>query len=410
MLRLGPFAALRPLPELVARVSAVPYDVVSRAEAKALAAGEPLSFLHVTRPEIDLPDDVGPHDDRAYAQAATAFKALQGKDALVRETEPSVYVYRQEMNLLGERVGQTGVFACCHVGDYDDNVIKKHELTRKDKEDDRTRHMLAIGAHAGPVFIAYRPEARLTTLLTAAQKATPLYDFTASDGVRHVVWRASDAKTFVDGFAAAPAAYIADGHHRAASASRAAAERRKQGDGENADSQWFPCVLFASSELRVLPYHRVVKALPAGVDVYTLHDKLQTIGKLDHAHGAPASNKLGVYFASHWHTLKLRGTPDPYVDPVRSLAYVQLTERVLGPILGIEDLRTDARIDFVGGIRGTRELEKRVDSGECAVAFAMPPVTVDQVMRVADAGAIMPPKSTWFEPKLRSGLLVHTFA
>ena len=410
-MRLSPFAALRPRPELAARVAAVPYDIVNRAEAKALAANEPLSFLHVTRPEIDLPDDVGPHDDRTYARAATAFGELQKQDALVRESEPAVYVYRQEMNLLGERVAQTGVFACCHVGDYDRNVIKKHELTRKDKEDDRTRHMLAVGAHAGPVFIAYRPQARLTSLVTAAQTQAPLYDFTASDRVRHVVWRAAEPGAFVEAFAAVEAAYIADGHHRAASASRAAAQRRTEHkDGENADSQWFPCVLFASSELHVLPYHRVVKQFPAGIDVVTLHDRLGAIGKLEHAHGAPGPGKLGVYFAGHWHTLKLRGTPDPYVDPVRSLAYVQLTERVLAPILGIEDLRTDTRIDFVGGIRGTRELEKRVDSGESVVAFAMPPVTVDQVMRVADAGAIMPPKSTWFEPKLRSGLLVHTFS
>jgi uncharacterized protein (DUF1015 family) len=411
MLRLRPFAALRPIPELAAQVAAVPYDVVNREEARALCRGNDVSLLHVSRAEVDLPDDVDAHDERVYAAAGQAFARLIERGVLVREQRPCLYAYRQETVLAGRRVSQLGIVGCCHVDDYNHDRIKKHEVTRKDKEDDRTRHTLSINANAGPVFLAYKPRAELAALAAAAAQATALYDFMAEDGVRHSVWRIEDERPYVEAFARVECAYVADGHHRSASAARAAEERRRSNPRHTGDEEynWFLCVLFSADQLNVLPYHRLVRDL-GGLGPSQLLERLGAIAQVAAAK-APIPERagaFGLYVAGRWYEVKLPDALIPAHDPVRSLDYVLLSEHVLGPILGIADLRTDRRIDFVGGIRGTGELERRVDSGEHAAAFAMRAITLPQLMRVADAGLIMPPKSTWFEPKLRSGLLVHT--
>ena len=411
MLRLRPFAALRPKPELASKVAAVPYDVVNRAEACALCEDNPLSFLHVSRAEVDLPAEVDPYDARVYDGAKRAFAGLAERGVLLREERPCLYAYRQEATLAGRKVSQVGIVGCCHVDDYNEDRIKKHEVTRKDKEDDRTAHTLAINANAGPVFLAYKPEATLTALTEAATRGAALYDFTAADGVRHTVWCIDEPGPLVDAFARLEAAYVADGHHRSASAARAAVERRRNNPKHRGDEEynWFLCVLFAADQLNVLPYHRLVRDL-GGLSKGDYLAKLSAIATV-----APANTPIpeqpgsfGMYLDGQWYRVTLPQSAVAVDDPVRSLDYVLLSEHVLDPLLGIRDLRTDKRIDFVGGIRGPAELERRVNSGECAVAFALRATTVEQLMRVADAGLIMPPKSTWFEPKLRSGLLIHT--
>jgi len=409
MLRVNPFAALRPKPSVASEVASVPYDVVDREEARRLASGHPLSFLHVVRSEIDLPDDTDPHADVVYDRALSNFRALQ-RDVLVREGEPAIYLYRQETTLLGRRVVQTGVVACCHVADYANNLVKRHEKTRRDKEDDRTRHVLTLETNTGPVFLMYPDRASISTLVAAETQAAPLYDFVAVDGVRHVVWKSQEPQRYVDEFRRVGAAYVADGHHRAASAARAAGELAARNPAHRGDEEynWFLCALFPASELTVLPYHRVVRDLN-GLDAEGLLARLRAVASVEQTDQPspelPAS--FGMYLAGRWYRV---GLPQALVpsDPVGSLDYTLLSDHVLSPILGIGDIRTDQRIDFVGGIRGTGELERRVDGGRAAVAFALRAATTEDVIRVADAGQIMPPKSTWFEPKLRSGLLIHT--
>lgn len=410
MLRVNPFAALRPKPSVAAEVASVPYDVVDRDEARRLAAGHPLSFLHVVRSEIDLPDDTDAHADVVYDRALSNFRALQ-RDALVREGEPAIYLYRQETTLLGRRVQQTGVVACCHVEDYANDIIKRHEKTRRDKEDDRTRHVLTLETNTGPVFLMYPDRPSISTLVAAEAQSAPLYDFVAVDGVRHVVWRSQEPERYVDEFRRVGAAYVADGHHRAASAARAAGELRARSATQRGDEEynWFLCALFPASELTVLPYHRVVRDLN-GLDVDGLLARLRTVAEVRQS-DEPSPERpgsFGMYVGQRWYRVSLPDSVIPANDPVGSLDYTLLSEHVLTPILGIGDIRTDQRIDFVGGIRGTGELKNRVDSGRAAVAFALRAAGTADVIRVADAGQIMPPKSTWFEPKLRSGLLIHT--
>jgi uncharacterized protein (DUF1015 family) len=322
-----------------------------------------------------------------------------------------IYLYRQQMQLLGKLRSQVGVMCCTHVDDYNTGIIKKHEKTRKDKEDDRTRHVLSINANAGPVFLMYKDRADLAALIASDSARDPLYDFTAPDGVRHTIWQVQDAAAYVVAFAQVPAAYVADGHHRSASAARAGAERRSKNPGHtgNEEYNWFLSVLFPASALTILPYHRVVKDLN-GLTPEALLEKIRAVAKVEETSTPQPPHTLcfGMYLAGKWYRVTLDANSVDTSDPVGSLDYVLLSERILHPILGIGDIRTDKRIDFVGGIRGTGELEKRVNSGECAVAFAMHETTLEQLMQVADAGEIMPPKSTWFEPKLRSGLLVHT--
>jgi uncharacterized protein (DUF1015 family) len=410
MLRVNPFAALRPRPEVAAEVASVPYDVVDTEEARRLAEGHPLSFLRVVRSEIELPSDTDPHADVVYQRALANFRKLT-RDALVRENEPSIYLYRQEASLLGRTLRQTGVVACCHVEDYAQGVIKRHENTRRDKEDDRTRHVLTLETNTGPVFLMYPDRASVSQLVEADTLQAPLYDFVAVDGVRHVVWRSARPRAYVEAFAQVRAAYVADGHHRAASAARAAVELRRRDPSPRADAEynWFLCALFPASELNILPYHRVVRDLN-GLDHDGVLSRLRSVASVEPCVDPTPSRagSFGMYLGGQWHRLSLPEAMIPAGDPVGSLDYTLLYEHVLSPILGVGDIRSDERIDFVGGIRGTGELEKRVDSGRAKVAFCMRATTPEHVMRVADAGQIMPPKSTWFEPKLRSGLVIHT--
>jgi uncharacterized protein (DUF1015 family) len=405
-MRLKAFRALRPRSDLVARVAAVPYDVVSRAEAAALAEGNPDSFLHIGRSDIDLPAEVDPHDPRVYAAARTALDRLIAAGVLVRDAEPALFLYREVMN--GR--AQTGVVGCVNVDDYERDIIRKHEKTRKDKEDDRTRHVLTLNAHAEPVFLTYRPRPELDRMAATAAGGQPLYDFTALDEVRHTVWRVPDAGPWIDAFASVPVAYVADGHHRSASAWRAGRERRAVAGRHtgNEEYNWFLAVLFPSSELRILPYHRLVKDLN-GLTPSGFRARLAALGRVEPTRdpAPPASGSFCFFLDGGWTRLTLDPASIDRSDPVRSLDASLLQERILGPILGIGDPRTDTRIDFVGGIRGTRELERRVRSGEMALGISMYPTTIDQLLAVADAGEVMPPKSTWFEPKLRSGLFVH---
>ena len=405
-MRLKAFRALRPRAELAARVAAVPYDVVSRAEAAALAEGNPDSFLHVGRSDIDLPADTDPYDPRIYAAAKSALDRLVARGTLVRDAEPALFLYRQVMD--GRT--QTGVVGCVHIDDYECDIIRKHEKTRKDKEDDRTRHVLTLNAQAEPVFLTHRPRPELDRLSAAAAAGPPLYDFTAADGVRHTVWRLPDAKPWLDAFAGVPVAYVADGHHRSASAWRAGRERRAANPRHNGDAEynWFLAVLFPSNELRILPYNRLVKDLN-GLSPEALRGRLAEVGRLEPTTDPtpPAPGSFCLFFDGRWERLTLDPASIEQRDPIRSLDVSLLHDRILGPILGVGDPRTDKRIDFVGGIRGPGELERRVRTGEMALAVSMYPTTIEQLLAVADAGEVMPPKSTWFEPKLRSGLFVH---
>src|SRR6185369_10267808 len=404
-MQLRAFRALRPVPELAARVVSPPYDVVSRSEAAALAAGEAMSFLHVVRSDIDLPEDVGPHDPRVYAQARRNLDGFAADGVLVRDTDPALFVYREVM---GARA-QVGVVGCVSVADYERDVIRKHERTRPDKEDDRTRHILALEAHAEPVLFAYRGSTEVDRLVAAAVKAPALYDLTTANGVRHTVWKAPDAPALVDAFARVPCAYVADGHHRSAGARRAAAERRgRDPNGADAEHEWFPAALCPADQLAILPYHRLVRDL-GGLTTAEVLVRLGRAGRLSPSAGAapPRAGSFCIYLERRWHLLELAPDSVDRADPLRSLDVWLLGERVLGPVLGITDQGTDARLDFVGGIRGTRALEGRVDAGEAALAVSMFPTSMEQLMAVADAGAIMPPKSTWFEPKLLSGFFVH---
>lgn len=400
-----PFAALRPAPEKAAVLAAVPYDVVDTAEARVLAAGNPDSFLHVSRPEIDLPDSIDIHDDAVYAQGVKAFKDLQARGVLLREAGEHLYVYRQIMGTHS----QTGVVACCHIDDYANDIIRKHEKTRKDKEDDRTRHCLELNANSGPVFLTYRDTPALDARVAEVQTGAPLYDFTAVDGIRHTVWRVEGENApWVEAFRNVPLAYVADGHHRAAAAFRSGKQRREANPAHTGKEEynWFLAVLFPQTQLRILPYNRCVADLN-GLTPAAFLAKVETVFKTAVADSAvPAGpREVRMYLDQVWYSLTWE---DFAADPVGRLDVSVLQDRLLAPVLGIDDPRTNTRISFVGGIRGTGELTKRVDSGRDAVAFSMYPTTVEQMMDIADAGQIMPPKSTWFEPKLRSGLLVHT--
>jgi uncharacterized protein (DUF1015 family) len=406
-IRFKPLAALRPTPDLAAQVSSPPYDVLTRAEAARLAEANPLSFVRVIRAEIDLPDLTDPYDERVYRTARINLERLIRDRVLVRERE-SVYLYEQ----VREGQSQVAVVGGVHVDDYAADVIRKHEKTRKDKEDDRTRHILALGAHAEPVFLAVRNEAGLQRLIADGTQGDSLYDFVAPDGVRHRVWQVPEARPFADVMAGIPVAYVADGHHRCASAWRAGEALRAASPRHTAEEEynWFPAAVFPASQLRILPYHRVVRDLrgqtPGGV-----LEQLRGIGRLTETGrpDPPRPGSFGIYLAGQWYLLALDSGTIPAADPVRSLDAALLEDRILGPVLGIGDLRTDKRIDFVGGIRGTAELARRVDSGEAALAVAMHPVTMEQLMAVADRGQVMPPKTTWFEPKLLSGLFIHPF-
>ncbi len=404
-----PFKALRPPADRAAEVSAPPYDVVNTDEARALAQGNPFSFLHVSRPEIDLPDGNDIYSDRVYSKAVDNFEQLKREAPLEEEEQPSLYLYRLIMN----EHEQIGIAACCSVDEYDRNIIRKHERTRRDKEDDRTRHILALRAQTGPVFLTYRGNQTIDTMVMEVTLTEPLYDFTAADGVQHTIWRVPDAVRFVNAFRDVPFLYIADGHHRAASASRARMESRDRSFSHTGDEEYnfFLAVIFPAEQLRILAYNRVVRDL----DGMSAEEFLKRAGARFHisenANPSPsARGQFSMYMEGRWYALSLNAaSPQPKADdPIASLDVSVLQDYLLDPILGIKDVRTDKRIDFVGGIRGTEELERLVNEGKAAVAFSLYPTTVEDLMKVSDAGGIMPPKSTWFEPKLRDGLLIHT--
>jgi uncharacterized protein (DUF1015 family) len=389
-------------------VASVPYDVVDTKEARALAEGNPVSFLHVCRPEIDLPEGASLYSDHVYAKGRENLDRFEADGTLVPDPKPRLLVYRQTWR----GVKQDGLVATCAVDDYDADVIKKHEKTRKDKEDDRTKHLLVQAAHAEPVFLTYRATEAIDARVGRVTAAPPGIDFEAVDGVRHTLWIVPDEDVafFVEAFAAIPVLYVADGHHRSASASRARAALLEKGSvGPDHPVRWFPATIFPDRELRILPYNRLVKDLLGRTPEAFLAEVAKSFHVTEAGTAEPAAKgEVRMFLAGRWYSLAPKA-PVPADDPIRSLDVSILQERLLAPLLGIEDPRTDKRIDFVGGIRGTGELERRVGSGDDAVAFSMHPTTVAELMAIADAGETMPPKSTWFEPKLRSGLFVHRF-
>jgi uncharacterized protein (DUF1015 family) len=401
MATIVPFRALRPTPSRAADVAAVPYDVVTTDEARQLASGNPLSFLHVSRPELGLPPDTNPYSDVVYETAKENFQALIENAPLVYEDEPSLYLYRLQM---GAHV-QTGIAACYSVDEYDGDVILKHEKTRKDKEDDRTRHIVDLRAQTGPVFLTYPAVAAIDAAASRVSAGAPLFDLTAADGVRHIIWRvaAHDAAELMRLFGEVPRLYIADGHHRAASASRA---RQALTTGAAAECDWFLAVAFPHDQMQVLPYNRLVR---------DLHNRqpgelLEVLGRRHGLAPGPASpgrpGQVSMFLSGHWYTFSLK--PAAGTSPSARLDVSRLHDQVLEPLLGVGDVRVDKRIDFVGGARGTEALEQAVRRGAAAAAFSMYPVSVADLIAISDAGEIMPPKSTWFEPKLRDGLLIHT--
>lgn len=402
-----PFTALRPQAERAAQVAAVPYDVVNTEEARALASGNPWNFLHVSRPEIDLPAGTPIYSDEVYAKAVDNFQRLIRECPLELEETPSLYLYRL---IMGDHE-QIGVVACCSVDEYDRDVIRKHERTRRDKEDDRTRHILVLRAQTGPVFLTYRAQPRIDSLITdALSRNPPLYDLVANDDIRHTIWRVPNYDPLVEAFGEVPFLYIADGHHRAASASRARAELKEHGFSfiGNEEYNFFQCVLFPDRQLQILPYNRVVRDLNGLSQDDFLARVRESFAVTENARPAPAERgRWSLYLDGRWYGLALPSDATRPSGVVDSLDVSILQNRLLDPILGIKDIRTDKRVDFVGGIRGTEELEKLVDEGKAAVAFSLCPTTIEDLLSVSDAGEIMPPKSTWFEPKLRDGLLSH---
>jgi uncharacterized protein (DUF1015 family) len=388
-------------------VASVPYDVVNTDEARALAEGNPLSFLHVSRPEIDLPAGTDIHSDAVYKKAVDNFEKLIAKCPLEKEAEPSLYLYRLVMG----QHEQVGIVAVCSIDEYDNGTIRKHERTRRDKEDDRTRHMLMLKAQTGPVFLTYRRQEEIDRQVAAAIGGEPLYDLTAADGVRHTIWRLTQTDGLVQSFKKVPLLYIADGHHRAASASRARAELQQESFAHTGkeDYNYFLTVIFPDSQVQILAYNRTVHDLN-GLTKEEFLDEIRSQFTITE-NASPEPPRRGhwsMYLDGKWYGLQLSPAATQPSGTVASLDVSILQDRLLDAILGIKDVRTDKRIDFIGGLRGTKELERLVNEGKAAVAFSLYPTTVAELLMVSDANEIMPPKSTWFEPKLRDGLLIHT--
>lgn len=408
-MRIRTFKGLVPNPKFASEVAAVPYDVVNREEAAALAKGKPNSLLHVDRAEIDLDPEIDPYSAAVYAKAKENFLRMQKEGVLTREAKPTMYLYRQ--TIAGH--SQTGLVTVCHTEDYEQDIIKKHEKTRQDKEDDRTRLVDTLDANTGPIFLTYRQRPGISALIDGFMKAEkPVYDVNAPDGVRHQVWRIGMGMCVsLTGLfeSQVPCAYVADGHHRAASAFRVSKLRREANPNHTGEENynWFLSVLFPGNELKILPYNRAVKDLNCN----DREEFLKKIGSIFTVKptSIKSPTKPGqccMYLKDQWYELTWEPAKD--ASPIDQLDVSILQDRLLKPVLGIDDPRTSKRIDFIGGIRGTGELEKLVNSRDFSVAFSMFPTTVDQLMAISDAGQIMPPKSTWFEPKLRSGLFIHT--
>ncbi|MDY7229740.1 DUF1015 domain-containing protein [Hyalangium rubrum] len=405
MAELRPFRGVRPPKDSVLQIAAPPYDVVNAEEARAYAKGNTRSFFRVSRPEIDLPAGTDEHADEVYDKGRENLALFQREGWLRQDGEPSFYLYRQRM---GAHV-QTGVVAAASVEEYDAGRIKKHELTRADKEDDRTRHVDVLGGNDEPVFLTYRASPAISALVEEGTRGAPEYDFTTEDGIGHTFWvvRGELNARLEEAFRAVPALYIADGHHRSAAASRVHALRRQR--GESGGHARFLAVVFPHDQMQILDYNRVVKDLNG----LSSEELLRRLGeRFEVKKGAQKkpsqAHHFGMYLGGAWYQLTAKpGTFEP--TPTGVLDVTILQRNVLEPLLGIGDPRKDARIHFVGGIRGMEELERLVDGGAYKVAFSMFPTSLDQLMAISDAGEIMPPKSTWFEPKLRSGLVLHLF-
>jgi len=402
MASIRPFAALRPQPELASRICELPYDVMSSAEAREIARDNPFSFLHVSKPEIDLPPDTHPYAAAVYQGGRDYFVDLIRQGVLRQDEAPGFYLYRQVM---GSHV-QVGLVGVASVAEYESGMIRKHELTRVDKEDDRVRHIETVGAQTGPVFLTYRAEPALDALVAGKVRHEPEVDFVAADGVRHSAWTLADAATLAEVqrmLAQIPLLYIADGHHRSAAAARVS--RASGGAGASA---WFLAVLFPHDQLRILPYNRALRNLN-GMDADGLRRRLREIFEvLSPGVAAPAGkHSVGLYLEGGWHTLVFRSEWTRDMEPVDLLDVSLLQRLVLDPMFGVKDPRTSERISFVGGIRGTAELERLVDGGGYACAFSMYPTGIEDLMAIADRGGLMPPKSTWFEPKLRDAMFCH---
>ncbi len=407
MITIAPFNALRPEAQLAKQVASRPYDVLNSKEAKIEAQGNPASFLHITKSEIDLPDDVDIHSQKVYDKAKENLDAFISRNILFRESKPCYYIYQLIMN--GKT--QTGLVCGSSVNDYENDLIKKHEFTRPEKEQDRINHIKTTGAQTGNVFLAYKNVDAIDTLINDwKNERSPVYDFIADDGIQHSIWAVNDAKTIgriTELFKTlVPVTYIADGHHRAASAAKVRAALGGENSPEGAD--YFLTTLFPSNQLHIMDYNRLVKDLNGFTDEKFLSriETNFTIEKTTAAFSPAALHEFGMYLNHQWY--KLTAKENTFTtDPIGVLDITILSNNLLDPVLNIKDQRTDKRIDFVGGIRGLAELEKRVDSGEMTIAFSLHPVTIQQLFDIADSGNVMPPKSTWFEPKLRDGLLTH---
>ena len=406
-----PFNAIRPKASLAKEVASKPYDVLDSQEAKKEAEGNPYSFLRVIKPEIDLPEDTDPYSDKVYQKGRENFRDLCQEEIFIQDAQRSFYLYRLTM----DGRSQCGLAGCCEYQEYYDGRIKKHELTRTAKENDRVRHVECLNANAEPVFFSYRGVPGINEFVETVLGMTPVYDFVADDGIRHELWTISDPEQIAfleNAFLSVPDLYVADGHHRTAAAARVGQKRKDSNPSHEGDEEYnfFMAVLFPDDQLEIFDYNRVVKDLNG----LSPADFLSALGndfdiRLSEK-SCPRPAKLrdfSLYLDGTWYELTAKSESDSAGSPVGDLDVTFLSEKVLGPVLGITDLRKDTRIDFVGGIRGLEELERRVDSGEMVAAFVLYPVSMEQLLTIADAGEIMPPKTTWFEPKLRSGLFVH---
>ncbi|OQX71843.1 MAG: hypothetical protein B6D62_01280 [Candidatus Cloacimonas sp. 4484_275] len=411
MAKIRPFRGVRPKQELVEKVASPPYDVLSSEEARKMAAKNPFSFLHVVKPEIDLPENINIYDEAVYQKGKENLYKMISDGILIQDEKPCFYFYR----LIMGNVNQIGLVAGASIEDYENDVIKKHEHTRADKEADRIKHVDTLNANTGPVFLTYPAQKEIDELTEKITGEKPLYDFETEDGIRHTVWKVEDEnriKEIISLFSKIKNLYVADGHHRSASATIVGQRRRAANPNHTGEEEYnfFLSVIFPHNQLYIMDYNRVVKDLN-GLEKDEFLKKVGEKFKVEEVTGnkpykPEKAHTFGMYLDGKWYKLTALEGTYPKDDPVKSLDVSILQENLLAPILGIGDPRKDKRIDFVGGIRGLKELERRVDSGE-AVAFSMFPTSIEELMTIADAGKVMPPKSTWFEPKLRSGVIVH---
>jgi uncharacterized protein (DUF1015 family) len=405
-----PFKGVRPTKELAEKVAALPYDVMNTQEAMQMAAGNEVSFLHISRPEIDLPAEIDIHADEVYEQGHRNLQAFLERGVLLQDKTERYYIYRQKM----AGITQTGLVVCAGVDDYQSGAIKKHELTRADKEEDRVRHIDALNANDEPVFYTYRNDPVITAAIEKATGAAALYDFTTSDGVSHTLWAMEEPdqiRMLTERFAAIPTLYVADGHHRSAAASRVRDLRRDANPKHTGSEEYnfFLTVIFPDNEMTIMPYNRVVRDLN-GRSVAEFMARVAErfeVTPISAALNPTRRHQFGMYLSGKWYELVAREESFPETDAVASMDVSILQDNLLSPVLGVRNPRTDQRIHFVGGIRGVAELEREVNSGEYQVAFSLFPTSIEELMALADEDKIMPPKSTWFEPKLRSGLFVH---